>query len=61
LLVSGFITSLAALLLFLIPGLGLDMYALACASISVVTSSIGLAQSFQYLKQRTPPKPPMDF
>jgi hypothetical protein len=61
LLVSGFITALAALLLFLIPGIDPDTYALGSTGISVVAISISLAQSFQYLRQRTPPKPPMDF
>ncbi len=61
LLISGFITAFAALLLFLIPNLGPGTYALACGGISVLSISIGLAQSFQYLKRRTPPKPPTDF
>jgi uncharacterized membrane protein len=61
LLVGGFITSLAALLLFLIPDLSPNTYSLMCGSISVLVISLGLAQTSHYLKQRTPPKPPTDF
>lgn len=52
LLISGLITTLAAVALFLIPNLSPDTYALVCGGISVFAITLGLAQSARYLKQR---------
>ena len=52
LLISGFITTLAAVLLFLIPDLSPDTYAALCGGISVFAITLGLAQSARYLNQR---------
>jgi uncharacterized membrane protein len=61
LLIGGFITCLSALLLFLIPDLRPEIYALVCSVISVFAISLGLMQTARYLKHRTPPGPPTDF
>ena len=60
LLIGGLITTLAAVLLFLIPDLSPDMYAIACGGISVFAISLGLMQTVRYLKNRTP-RPPTQF
>lgn len=51
LLISGFITTLTAVGLFLIPNLSPDTYALLCGGISVLTLMVGLGQTLHYLKQ----------
>ena len=52
LLISGFITTLAAIGLYVMPGLNVDTYAIACGVISVFALSMGLGQTLHYLKQR---------
>jgi drug/metabolite transporter (DMT)-like permease len=51
LLVSGLITTVVAAVLYFIPGLTLDGYALAMLFFAVVPLTIGLWQSFRYLEQ----------
>lgn len=51
LLVSGLITAVAAIALYFIPGLTVDGYALAMLLFAVVPLTIGIWQSFRYLKQ----------
>ena len=41
---------LASVILYVIPGLGLDTYALACLGVFVVAFWIGFAQSWRYMK-----------
>ena len=52
LLISGLITTFAAVALFLIPNLSPDTYILLCGGISVFAIAVGFAQSARYLKQR---------
>jgi uncharacterized membrane protein len=49
LLISGLITTLAAIGLYFVPGLTIDGYALSVMSFALVPLVIGLWQSFQYL------------
>lgn len=50
-LVSGIISTIAAIVLYFIPGLTVDGYALGLLFFGVVPVTIGLAQSFRYLRQ----------
>ena len=50
-LASGLMTTVAAVMLYFIPGLTLDGYALAMLFIAVVPLTIGLGQSFRYLNR----------
>lgn len=47
---SGIIFTLGALGLFFIPGIGIDAYALGCLAFFLIPFTIGIIQSFQYLK-----------
>jgi hypothetical protein len=49
LLISGLITTLAAIGLYFVPGLTIDGYALSVMFFTLVTLVIGLWQSFRYL------------
>jgi uncharacterized membrane protein len=49
LLASGLITALAAIVLYFVPGLTVDGYALAVTVFAVVPLAIGVWQSFRYL------------
>lgn len=49
LLMAGLVTLIAAIGLYFIPNLSLDMYAVLMAVISIGTLSIGFAQTFRYL------------
>ena len=40
----------AAILLYLVPGISVDAYALGCLAVFMVTFTVGLMKSFQYLK-----------
>jgi len=51
LLVVGIATLISAITFYLLPGISLDAYALACLAVFVLTFGIGIAQSFQYLKK----------
>ena len=51
LIAAGVGTSLSALAFFLIPGLTIDTYALACLAVCLVGLLIGLVQSVQYMRQ----------
>lgn len=51
LLVSGIITTSSAMVLYLIPGLTLDGYALAMLFIAVIPLVLGIWQSFRYLNR----------
>ncbi len=51
LLISGVITTIAAIALYFIPDLTIDGYALGMLFFGVVPLTIGLTQSFRYLKQ----------
>jgi len=50
LLVTGVCTIIGALILYLIPGLSLDAYALAVLGVFVAAFSICLVQSIRYLR-----------
>ena len=50
LLLVGISMALAALVLYFIPGLSLDGYALACLGVTATALIITLVQSFLYLK-----------
>jgi hypothetical protein len=50
-LVSGIITTVAALVLYLFPGLTIDGYALAMLFFAVIPLTIGFWQSFHYLNR----------
>ena len=52
LLISGFITTLAAIGLYVMPGLNVDTYAIACGIISILALGVGLGQTMSYLRQR---------
>lgn len=52
LLISGLITTLAAIGLYVMPGLTMDTYAIACGGISILALSVGLGQTMSYLRQR---------
>jgi hypothetical protein len=51
LLISGIITTVAAVVLYFLPGLTIDGYALGVLFCGGVPLTIGLTQSFQYLKR----------
>jgi hypothetical protein len=51
LLISGLITVGAAIVLYFIPGLTIDGYALAMLFFGVAPVTIGIAQSVRYLKR----------
>ncbi len=57
LLISGVITVVAAMALYLIPGLTIDGYALGMLFMAVAPLTIGLWQSSQYLKQLAANRP----
>jgi uncharacterized membrane protein len=40
----------AAILLYLVPGISVDAYALGCLAVFMVTFTVGLVKSFHYLK-----------
>lgn len=50
LLAAGFSILAASVLLYRIPGLGLDGYALACLAVFSVVLLVGLVQSWRYMK-----------
>lgn len=50
LLAVGFVSSLAAVLLFFVPDLDLNTYALACAGVSLGGLLVALIQSIFYLR-----------
>jgi len=56
LLAVGLVSSLAAVLLFFVPGLDLNSYALACAGVSLGGLLVTLIQSIFYLRS-FPAKP----
>jgi uncharacterized membrane protein len=51
LLVSGVITTIAAIVLYFFPGLTVDGYALGMLVFAMVPLMIGVWQSFRYLKR----------
>jgi hypothetical protein len=51
LLISGIITTAAAIVLYWLPGLTIDGYAIAMLFFGVGPLTIGLVQSFQYRKR----------
>ncbi len=51
LLIAGIATIVVAIGFYLIPGISLDVYALACVGVFAVILVVGLAQSFAYLKK----------
>jgi hypothetical protein len=51
LLISGLITTGAAVVLYLIPGLTVDGYALGMTVFALGPLTIGIAQSFRYLNR----------
>ena len=55
LMLTGLLTILAAVLLYLIPGIRVDAYALGCLAAFSAEFIIGLALSFRYMKKVTPP------
>ncbi len=50
LLVAGAVLVTAALILYFIPGIGVDTYSLGCLFLFAVPFVIGLVQSFRYTK-----------
>jgi hypothetical protein len=50
LLVAGLSIVAAAILLYFIPGISVDVYALGCLAVFVVTLTVGLVKSFLYMK-----------
>jgi hypothetical protein len=54
LLVSGFMTTMAAIGLYFIPRLTIDGYAWSMLFFALVPLTIGVWQSFQYLDRRFP-------
>ena len=50
LLIAGVSIVAAAILLYLVPGISVDAYALGCLAVFTVTFTVGLVKSFQYLK-----------
>lgn len=50
LLVTGMSTVIAAALLYFIPGLTVDGYALACLFVFALVFTIGLVQSLRYMR-----------
>ncbi|RPI35015.1 MAG: SdpI family protein [Chloroflexota bacterium] len=47
---SGASIVLSSILLYFVPGISVDIYALACAAVFGVVFTAGLMQSFRYLK-----------
>ena len=50
LLLVGVVQLITAVLLYRIPGIGVDAYSLSVLFVFVLTGSIAMAQSFKYLK-----------
>jgi len=50
LLMVGVAHSIAAVILYRIPGIGVDAYSLSVLSVFVVAFSVAMVQSFKYLK-----------
>jgi uncharacterized membrane protein len=50
LLFAGVSIVAAAILLYLVPGISVDAYALGCLAVFMVTFTVGLVKSFHYLK-----------
>jgi uncharacterized membrane protein len=50
LLIAGVSIVAAAILLYLVPGISVDAYALGCLAVFAVTLTVGLVKSFKYLK-----------
>ena len=53
LLVSGVVTALAAIVLYFLPGLTVEGYALGMTVFALGPLTIGIAQSFRYLNRLT--------
>ncbi len=53
LFVSGLAIAVGAIIFYLVPGLSLDAYALACLGVTLVFLVIGMGQSFLYLRSLT--------
>lgn len=51
LFLAGIVTVLSAPLLYLVPGISLDAYALSCLAVFGVTLIFGLIQSFRFLQR----------
>jgi MFS family permease len=51
LFVAGLVTAAAALALALVPGLSVDLYALACLAAALVAIGVAIVQSFRYLRR----------
>ena len=51
LLVAGIVTVVAAIVFYFIPGISVDAYALACLGVTGTVLTIGIVQSFRYLKK----------
>jgi uncharacterized membrane protein len=49
LIVAGLLTVLSALVLYLVPGISLDGYALACLGVFTVVLAIGITTSVRYM------------
>lgn len=50
LLVIGVIVTLAAILIYQLPGFSVDTYAYACLAVFVISFAIGMVQSWRYMK-----------
>jgi hypothetical protein len=47
---SGLVTAMGAIALYFVPGLTLDVYALACAVVTFAALTISVVQSLRYLQ-----------
>ncbi|NTV37014.1 MAG: SdpI family protein [Anaerolineaceae bacterium] len=52
LFVAGICTSFTAAILYLVPGLSLDAYALACLAVTFIVLVIGITQSVLFMKKQ---------
>lgn len=50
LLMVGLLEGLATLLLYFLPGLNVDTYALACLGVFIVVFGVAMAKSLRYIK-----------
>lgn len=54
LIVTAFVFALAAVVLYVLPGISLDGYALGCLAVFVLLFGISLVQSIRYIRQMAP-------
>jgi UPF0716 family protein affecting phage T7 exclusion len=50
-LVAGAVFVVAAVVLYLIPGIAVDIYSLSCFGVFVIPCIVGLVQSLRYVKR----------